>query len=226
MAMAFSICLRAFTQASQEFMLPVQSSLTSPLCRTQCQLLHYYHSLLCQPKCVVLHIVTVEGNYVGPLCVERFSSAWNLSKKIKKNTTKTIFPKAKPYFITNFGFIFKPAAITYTSRKKWSPPKWFAEFSQHNNNNTKIGPVWQPAPDTILIMLLYCTGKLWAVWFTMDTLGCNFTSLHFLLLRMFLTACVCRPEEAPGSASVIEISATTTRCSFPQDLMIDDLVDQ
>lgn len=218
MAMAFSICLRAFTEASQEFMLPVQSSLTSPLCQTQCQLLHYYHSLLCQPKCVVLHIVTVEGNYVGPLCVERFSSAWNLSKKIK-NTTKTIFPKAKPYFITNFGFIFKPAAITYTSHKKWSPPKWFAEISQHNNN-TKIGPVWQQAPDTILIMLLYCTGKLWAVWFTMDTLGCNFTSLHFLFLQMFLTACVCHPEVSRFSFG------DRNKCySFPQDLMIDDLVD-
>lgn len=138
MAMAFSICLRAFTQASQEFMLPVQSSLTSPLCRTQCQLLHYYHSLLCQPKCVVLHIVTVEGNYVGPLCVERFSSAWNLSKKIKKNTTKTIFPKAKPYFITNFGFIFKPAAITYTSRKKMEPTKvicWDLTTQQQQHQN-------------------------------------------------------------------------------------------
>lgn len=44
-------------------------------------------------------------------------------KKLKKIPTKTIFPKAKPYFITNFGFIFKPAAITYTSRKKMEPTK-------------------------------------------------------------------------------------------------------
>ena len=217
MAMAFSICLRAFTQASQEFMLPVQSSLTSPLCRTQCQLLHYYHSLLCQPKCVVLHIVTVEGNYVGPLlcweiflCMKSFKKKKkNKTNKKKKHTTKSIFLKGELYFITNFGFIFKPAAISYPTHKKWKPPKWFAEISEHNND-TKIGPVWQQAPDTILIMLLYCAGKLWAVWFTMDTLGCNFTSLHFLRLRMFLISFdMFVALKSPSSASVIETSATT-----------------
>lgn len=160
-----------------------------------------------------------------PLCWEIFFCMKSFQKNKKKLPPK-LYSRRRNHTLLQILVLFSSLQPSLTPVvKKWSPPKWFAEISQHNNN-TKIGPVWQPAPDTILIMLLYCTGKLWAVWFTMDTLGCNFTSLHFLLLRMFLTACVCRPEEAPGSASVIEISATTTRCSFPQDLMIDDLVDQ
>lgn len=161
-----------------------------------------------------------------PLCWEIFFCMKSFQKNKKKLPPK-LYSRRRNHTLLQILVLFSSLQPSLTPVvKKWSPPKWFAEISQHNNNNTKIGPVWQPAPDTILIMLLYCTGKLWAVWFTMDTLGCNFTSLHFLLLRMFLTACVCRPEEAPGSASVIEISATTMCCSFPQGLMIDDLVDQ
>lgn len=58
--MAFLICLRAFTQASQEFMLLVQTSLTSPLCQTHCQLLHYHNSLECQSNSVDMQILGVK----------------------------------------------------------------------------------------------------------------------------------------------------------------------
>lgn len=60
MGMAFSICLRAFTQASQEFMLLVQTSLTSPLRQTHCELLHYRHSQQCQTKPVGVEVVGVK----------------------------------------------------------------------------------------------------------------------------------------------------------------------
>lgn len=114
MALAFSICLRAFTQES---VLLVQTSLTSPLRRSQCQLLHYYHSLERQHKCVVLHNVENLEIFMfylewlqGPLWVKSFL---HYCCMFMKYFITIIIIKRKLWFIKTIGFISSNNTVLY-----------------------------------------------------------------------------------------------------------------